>query len=49
VRFDPREKQLDKLKGQETKGAWEEFRSYMRLKEPSLGVKGEEIVIIVPG
>ncbi len=49
VRRDPREKQLDKLSGQETEGAWEEFRSYQRLEEPTLGVKGEKIVILVPG
>jgi len=49
VRRDPREKQLDKLAGEETPGAWEEFRSYMRYETPTLGVKGEEVVIIVPG
>ena len=49
VRRDPRETQLDKLSGRETPGAWEEFRSYQRLETPTLGVKGEEIVILVPG
>ena len=49
VRRDPNEKQLDKLSGQETVGAWEEFRSYMRYETPTLGVKGEKVVIIVPG
>ncbi|WP_041434483.1 hypothetical protein [Thermodesulfatator indicus] len=49
IRYDPREKQLDKLTNTETPGAWEEFRSYMRLDEPTLGVKGDEVLIIVPG
>ena len=49
VRYDPREKQLDKLSLKKTEGAWEEFRSYMRLLTPTLGVKGDEVVIIVPG
>ncbi len=49
VRRDPRETQLDKLAGRETAGAWEEFRSYMRYETPTLGVKGDEVLIIVPG
>lgn len=43
------EKQLDKLSGQETFGAWEEFRSYMRYETPTLGWHGDEVVIMVPG
>ncbi len=49
VRKDPREKQLDKLSGRETPGTWEEFRSYQRIDTPTLGVKGEKIVILAPG
>ncbi len=49
VRRDPRQTQLDKISGQETPGAWEEFRSYQRLEEPTLGLKGDKIVILVPG
>ncbi len=43
------EKQLDKLSGKETPGAWEEFRSYMRYKTPTLGWYKNKIVILVPG
>ncbi len=49
VRMDPRQRQTDKLTGKETRGAWEEFKSYQRLTTPTLGVKGKEIVILVPG
>ena len=49
VRRDPRERQQDKLTGKKTPGAWEEFKSYQRLESPTLGVKGEEVVILVPG
>ncbi|WP_022852687.1 hypothetical protein [Thermodesulfatator atlanticus] len=49
VRRDASQSQLDKLANKETPGAWEEFRSYMRLDEPTLGVKGNKIEIIVPG
>ncbi len=49
VRKDPRSPQLDKLSGQNTPGAWEEFKSYQRLETPTLGVKGQRVVILVPG
>ena len=49
VRRDPNEKQLDKISGRETQGAWEEFRSYMRYETPTLGKQGERVVILVPG
>ena len=49
IREDLREKQLDKLSLKETPGAWEEFRSYMRYEEPTLGVYKDKVVIMVPG
>jgi len=49
VRRDLREKQLDKLSFKETPGLWEEFRSYMRVEVPTLGVREDKVVILVPG
>ncbi len=49
VRRDPRERQLDKLTLKETPGLWEEFRSYMRFEEPTLGFYKGTIKILVPG
>ncbi|WP_456433609.1 hypothetical protein [Thermosulfuriphilus sp.] len=49
VRRDLSETQLDKIAVKETRGLWEEFRSYMRYREPTLGVHGEKIKILVPG
>ena len=40
--------QRDKLSGQETRGRWEEGRSYMRLVQPILGVDGQEIKPFAP-
>ena len=42
------EVQLDKLSGQETRGHWNEGRSYMRLTQPILGVDGAEVVPFAP-
>ncbi len=53
VRYDPKERQLDKITGVETLGRWEEFRSFMRYEAPPLGVMERgghgEVVILVPG
>jgi len=59
VRMDGSREQLDKLKGEATPGLWQEYRSFIRLESPVLGVKmahtirdvaqKEEIVILVPG
>jgi len=40
---------LDKLSLEETAGRWEEGRSYIRYREPMLGVWKDEIVIVTPG
>ncbi|MCP3891489.1 MAG: amino acid ABC transporter substrate-binding protein [Desulfobulbaceae bacterium] len=40
---------LDKLSLVETKGQWEEGRSYIRYEKPMLGVWEDEIVIVTPG
>ncbi|MBX6422415.1 hypothetical protein [Thermosulfurimonas sp. F29] len=49
VRRDPRERQLDKLSFRKTAGLWEEFRSYMRLTRPTLGLYRNRVEILVPG
>ncbi len=56
VRYDKSRTQLDKISGEETKGLWQEFRSFMRYASPPLGVLGDEsgkgkgqVVILVPG
>ncbi len=49
VRQDESQSQLDKVNARETKGLWEEFRSYMRYERPVLGVQGNKIKILVPG
>jgi len=46
---DMTETHLDKLSLEETKGWWEEGRSYLRYEKPTLAVWGEEIVIVTPG
>ncbi len=46
---DKRETHLDKLTLKETKGWWEEGRSYIRYEKPMLGVWEDEIVIVTPG
>ena len=46
---DQRETHLDKLTLKETKGWWEEGRSYIRYEKPMLGVWEDEIVIVTPG
>ncbi|MGB3210000.1 MAG: hypothetical protein WBB19_04760 [Desulforhopalus sp.] len=40
---------LDKLSLEETKGLWEEGRSYIRYERPMLGVWEDEIVVVTPG
>ena len=49
VKRDKRETHLDKLALQETKGWWEEGRSYIRYEKPMLAVWGDEVVIVTPG
>ncbi len=55
VRYDRGKTQLDKLSLKETFGRWQEYRSYMRYENPTLGMlqgnneKPGEIVILVPG
>ncbi len=46
---DKRETHLDKLTLQETKGWWEEGRSYIRYEKPMLAVWGNKVVIVTPG
>ncbi len=46
---DMRDTHLDKLTMKETKGWWEEGRSYLRYEKPMLAVWGEEIVTVTPG
>jgi len=40
---------LDKLSLKDTKGLWEEGRSYIRYERPMLGVWEDEIVVVTPG
>jgi hypothetical protein len=40
---------LDKLTLRETKGWWEEGRSYLRYEKPMLAVWADEVVIVTPG
>lgn len=49
VKRDDRETHLDKLTLEETKGWWEEGRSYIRYEKPMLAVWADEIVIVTPG
>ena len=49
VRYDPRERHLDKILARETKGLWEEHESYRRIDEPTLAVKKDKIVVVTPG
>lgn len=49
VRRSAGEKQLDKLSFRKTPGLWEEFRSYMRLKAPTLGLYRGRVTVLVPG
>lgn len=49
VKRDERETHLDKLSLEETKGWWEEGRSYIRYEEPMLGIWEDEVVIVTPG
>ncbi len=46
---DMRETHLDKLTLKETKGWWQEGRSYLRFEEPMLAVWGKRVVIVTPG
>jgi len=49
VRRSGGEKQLDKLTFRETPSLWEEFRSYMRLEDPTLGFYRGKVTVLVPG
>ncbi len=49
VRYDPREKHLDKILGKETLGLWEEHESYRRIDKPPLAVRKDKVVVITPG
>ena len=49
VKRDMRETHLDKLTLKETKGWWEEGRSYLRYERPMLAVWDQEVVIVTPG
>ena len=46
---DKRETHLDKLTLKETRGWWEEGRSYIRYEKPMLAVWGNKVVIVTPG
>ncbi|HHB76883.1 MAG TPA: amino acid ABC transporter substrate-binding protein [Desulfobulbus sp.] len=46
---DKRETHLDKLTLKETRGWWEEGRSYIRYEKPMLAVWGKKVVIVTPG
>ncbi len=49
VRRDDRKTHLDKLSLEETKGLWEEGRSYIRYERPMLGIWDEDVVVMTPG
>lgn len=49
VKRDAAGKHLDKLSLEETKGLWEEGRSYIRYEKPMLGIWEEDIVVVTPG
>lgn len=49
IKQDGRGKHLDKLSLKETKGLWEEGRSYIRYEKPMLGIWEDEVVIVTPG
>ncbi len=49
VKRDDTETHLDKLSLEETKGWWEEGRSYLRYEKPMLAVWADEVVIVTPG
>ncbi|SDO97518.1 multiheme c-type cytochrome [Desulforhopalus singaporensis] len=42
-------KHLDKLSLEQTKGLWEEGRSYIRYERPMLGIWEDEVVVVTPG
>ncbi len=46
---DLRDTHLDKLTGEESKGWWEEGRSYLRYERPMLGVWKDKVVTVTPG
>ena len=46
---DKRETHLDKLTMKETRGWWEEGRSYIRYERPMLAVWADKVVIVTPG
>ncbi len=48
--YDLRQKQLDKISMEKTKGHWSEGRSYLRFEEPTLGVDARQrIMPFAPG
>ena len=49
VKQDKSETHLDKLSLEQTKGWWQEGRSYLRYEKPMLAVWDKEIVIVTPG
>ena len=49
VKRDKSETHLDKLTLKETKGWWQEGRSYIRYEQPMLAVWDKEVVIVTPG
>ena len=49
VKRDMRETHLDKLTMKQTKGQWQEGRSYIRYEKPMLGLWKDKVVIVTPG
>ncbi len=49
AKLDKRQTLLDKLTLKESKGWWEEGRSYIRYEKPMLAVWGDQVVTVTPG
>jgi len=49
VRFNPKERHLDKIKARETEGLWEEHESYRVLEDPPLALYQGKIYPVTPG
>ncbi len=47
--YDPRRKHLDDILVKETKGLWDERETYRRLAKPTLAVRGNKIITVIPG
>ncbi len=49
IKNDRRKTHLDKLSLKQTKGQWQEGRSYLRYEKPMLGLWANKVVVVTPG